>query len=50
MKAEIRLAGEASITCGYCQSSAHSRIVQPLCKLDCCVQTRSVLILHRAGG
>lgn len=50
MKAEIQLVGEASITCGYCQSSAHSRIVQPLCKLDCCVQTRSVLILHRAGG
>lgn len=48
MKAEIQLVEEAAITCSYCQSNAHSRIVQPLCKLDCYMQTCSVLLPHRA--
>ena len=48
MKAEIQLVEEAAITGSYCQSNAHSRIVQPLCKLDCYVQTCSVPLLHRA--
>lgn len=47
-KAEIQLVEEAAITCSYCQSIAHSRIVQPLCKLDCYVQTCSVQKWHRA--
>lgn len=48
MKAEIQLVEEAAITCSYCQSNAHSRIVQPLCKLDCYVQICSVPLLHGA--
>lgn len=48
MKAETQLVEEASTTCSYCQSSAHCRTVQPLCELDCSVQTCSVLLLHRA--
>lgn len=50
MKAEIQLVEEASITCSYCQSSAHSRTVQPLYKLDCHVQTCSVPVLHPGQG
>jgi len=34
MKSEIQLVEEAAITCSYCQSNAHSRTVQPFCKLD----------------
>lgn len=41
----------ASITAGYCQSSAHSRIVQPLCQLGCwSVQSRRLKPLGSAGG
>lgn len=48
MKAETQLVEEAAITCSYCQSNAHSRTVQTLCKLDCSVQTCLVLLRHRA--
>lgn len=47
MKARTQLVEEAAITCSYCQSNAHSRTVQTLCKLDCSVQTCLVL-QHRA--
>lgn len=47
MKAEIQLVKEAAITCSYCQSNAHSRIVQPLCKLQRAEDGKPRAVHHR---
>lgn len=47
MKAEIQLVKEAAITCSYCQSNAHSRIVQPLCKLQRAEDGKPRAVQHR---
>lgn len=47
MKAEIQLVEEAAITCSYCQSNAHSRIVQPLCKLQRAEDSKPRAVQHR---